>query len=249
MPAPFLQRYWPLMSPEEKLARTIDDHYHLGMIAKDSKTIADYSAQAFRMQHEAAIATLRGMGEIASRQDQTNSLLGQTNDLLSSLVGEMEDLNETAAETLHAVRHQTEVLQVGFDAVGRAMVQQHKTLEKISSVLSHPYETKVLELLQEADRALKQGMRSSGRDQREWFADAARLLKHVTENPIGSGNYVAWFQLGGLAWKADKNYGAAEEAFYQASRLSASAGDLYHENSLSNLAQMLYCHGKYAEAV
>jgi tetratricopeptide (TPR) repeat protein len=248
MAAPFLERFFPLMSPQQQLARRIDDHYHLGMIARDSRMIADHSAQAFRMQHDAAIANLRGLGEIARRQDTTNSLLGQTNNLLSCVVGGIDQLNDTANAILHSVDFQTTVLQDGFTRQAQLLLAQQKTLDSISSTLAQPYETKVLELLKEADRALRQGMRISGRDQKAEFSDAKRLLKLVIENPIGSRNYVAWFQLGWLAWKDESNHAAAEEAFYQASRLSASSGDLYHSNGLSHQAYMQYFRKDYAKA-
>jgi hypothetical protein len=80
----------------------------------------------------------------------------------------------------------------------------------------------------EADRALKNGMKASGRDQEEEFKDAARLLRDVLDNPIGSRNYVAWFQTGWLNWKFKQHLADAEEAFYQAARLSGPIADLYH---------------------
>ena len=69
-------------------------------------------------------------------------------------------------------------------------------------------------------------MKASGRDQEEWYKDAARLLRDVLDNPIGRGNYVAWFQTGWLKWKFQRNLAEAEEAFYQAARLSASKAPL-----------------------
>jgi hypothetical protein len=62
---------------------------------------------------------------------------------------------------------------------------------------------KALELLNEADRALKNGMKASGRDQEE-FKDAGRLLGDVLGNPIGSRNYMAWFQTGWLNWSSNE---------------------------------------------
>ena len=248
MAAPFLERYFPVMTPEQQLARRIDDHYHLGMIAKDSRTISDYSARALRIQHEAAIANLRAIGEVAKRQDQTNELLGQTNSLLSCLVGGMERLNETAERLHDAVQYQTSVLQDGFDQIAKGMLKQQTVLEQISATLSHRYESEALELLGHADRALKKGMQSTGRDQKEEYADARTLLERVIANPIGARNYVAWFQLGWLAWKDKKDYAAAEEAFYQASRLSSTSGDLYHANGLRHLAYMHYWRKNYDDA-
>ena len=91
-------------------------------------------------------------------------------------------------------------------------------------------------------------MKASGRDQEEEYKDAARLLGDVLANPIGSRNYVAWFQTGWLKWKFKRNLPEAEEAFYQAARLSASTADLYHAYSLRHLAYVKDLQGRAAEA-
>ena len=200
------------------------------------------------MQHDVAIANLRGMAEIAGRQDQTNSLLSTLVGGIDNLNDSMNELNATAYEALDAIYAQTEILREGFQQVAQMMLQQKKVLDHIADVLRRPYETKVLELLQEADSALKQGMQSTARDQKAEFADAARLLNDVLDNPIGSRNYVAWFQVGWLKWKSDQKIAEAEEAFYQAARLSAPKADLYHANSLRHMAYMQYLQGKYQDA-
>jgi len=41
-------------------------------------------------------------------------------------------------------------------------------------------------------------------------------------------DYVAFFQMGWLLWKHDRDIAAAENAFYRAQRLSTSERDLYH---------------------
>jgi len=246
----------------EAVSRRIDDHYHLQMTAENTSQLVKAQALSFRLQHDAAIANLRGMAEIANRQDQSNKLQDQTNSLLSDLVGgvdrlvggmdrlndNFDELNLTASETLDAVYAQTEVLQIGFQRFAEAMLRQQQTLEQIADVLRRPYETKVLELLQEADRALKQGMKSTGRDQKAEYTDATKLLADVLNNPIGSRNYVAWFQVGWLRWKHEGDIAEAEEAFYQASRLSAPKADLYYANSLRHMAYMQYIQGKHQDA-
>ncbi|HWT00060.1 MAG TPA: hypothetical protein VN256_07425 [Pyrinomonadaceae bacterium] len=234
MPASLMRQLFSADTSKENLRRRIDDHYHLEMIADNSRQLVEYQTEAFQMQREAAIANLRGLAEIANRQDRTN-------DLLYSLVEGVGDLN-------HSVKVQNEVLQQGFKESAQLLLQQQHTLEQIADVLSRPYETQVLELLREADRALTTGMKSLGRDRREEFADASRLLREVLANPIGSRNYVAWFQMGWLKWKHEQNITEAEEAFYQASRLSAPKADLYHTRGLSHLAYMQYFEAKYSDA-
>lgn len=214
MPAPFSRQFLPINTSETQLARRIDDHYHLEMIAENSGQLVACQTQALSLQRDAAIANLRGMAEIAGRQDATNAMLGQTNSLLSCLVGgvdrlnnSMDALNETATQTLDALYEQSEVLQAGFAQIADLMMKQQKTLEEIAVTLSRPYETQALELLSEADRALKTGMKTAGRDQKAEFADASRLLTQVLANPIGSRNYVAWFQTGWLKWKSERDLG------------------------------------------
>lgn len=265
MPAPFLRQFFP-DSHQAKITRYIDNHYHLEMVAENSRQLVEYQAQSLRLQHEAAIINIRAMGEIAHRQDQTRSLLSTLVggldylnatlvsglDHLSHSMGRLSDgidtLNATTKEILDAMYAQSEVLQAGFEDIALRMMEQQRVLEGIADILRRPYETKALELLKEADHALKNGMKSSGRDQEEEFRDAARLLGEVLHNPIGSRNYVAWFQTGWLNWKFKGNLAEAEEAFYQAARLSGSKADLYHAYSLRHLAYMQYLQGRPAEA-
>lgn len=241
MTAPFFRQFFPDLSHPAKAQRFIDNHYHLEMVADNSHQIVEYQAQMLQLQQQAAITNIRAMGEIAHRQDHTNSLL-------SALTGSMDTLNATATQTLHAVYAQTEVLQEGFEEIAARLLEQQRVLQQISDILRRPYKAKALELLNEADRALKTGAKASGRDQEEWYKDAARLLQDVLDNPIGRSNYVAWFQTGWLKWKFQRNLAEAEEAFYQAARLSASNADLYHAKSLHHLAEMQYLEGRPAEA-
>ena len=215
MPAPFLRQFLPDLNHPAKVTRYIDNHYHLEMIAENNRQLVDYQAQSLRLQHEAAVVNIRAMGEIAHRQDQTNSLLSALVGGMDRLSNSMDALNTTASKTLDAVYEQTEVLQAGFEEIAAQMLEQQKVLQEIANTLRRPYKIKALELLNEADRALKTGMKASGRDQDEEYKDAARLLRDVLDNPIGSRNYVAWFQTGWLNWKSKQNLAEAEEAFYQ----------------------------------
>ncbi len=255
MSIPYAQKFFPINTPEERMTRSIDNHYHLAMVAENSYQIVEYQAQAMRMQHETAIMNLKGMAEIASRQDEAN-------EHLSTFVGEMErlrggmdglhagvrDLNRTTASTLAAANAQSEALRQGFESVASGMLAQQMTLTQIADALRRPCEANMLELLGEAEVALKAGMRSTGRDQTHEFADSLRLLSAVLENPIGGRNYVAWFQIGWLRWKFLSDYAGAEEAFYHAARLSRARGDLYHLASLRHMAYMQYFLGRHSDA-
>ena len=248
MPAPLSRQFLPIMTPTARVERYIDSHYHLEMVAENTSQLVDYQERSFRLQQEAAVSNLRAMAELSHRQDETNGLLTTLVGGMDRLNEGIDDLNATATETLDAVHMQTGVLRSGFEEIATRILEQQRVLNDIADVLRRPYETKALELLKEADRALKNGMKSSGRDQQEEFKDAARLLADVIENPIGSRNYVAWFQTGWLRWKFSGNVAEAEECFYQAARLSGQEADLYHAYSLRHLAYMQYLQEKYADA-
>jgi hypothetical protein len=40
------------------------------MVAENSRQLVEYQAQSLRLHHEAAVANIRGMAEIAYRQDK-----------------------------------------------------------------------------------------------------------------------------------------------------------------------------------
>lgn len=143
---------------------------------------------------------------------------------------------------------QTQVLQEGFEDIAERMMEQQRVLEQIADILCRPYETKAQELFEEGDYALQNGMKASGRDQEEDYKDAMRLLREVLNNPIGSRNFVAWFKTGWLNWQFTRNLAEAEEAFYQAARLSGPEEDFFHNYSLCHLAYMQYLQGRSAEA-
>lgn len=262
MPAPFFRQLLPDLTPHARVVRHIDNHYHLEMVAENSRQLVEYQVQSLRLHHEAAVANIRGMAEIAYRQDQTNSLLSTfmggmdrlndsmnaLNDGMNRLHDSIDALNTTATATLDAIYIQTEVLQKGFEDIATRMIEQQQVLEGIADILRRPYKTKALELLNEADRALRTGMKASDRDQVEEYKDAARLLRCVLDNPIGNRNYVAWFQTGWLNWKFTNSLAEAEEAFYQAARLSGPKADLYHAYSLRHLAYMQDLQGRPPEA-
>lgn len=259
MPSPslFLTNYD--LSRQAEVVRDIDNQYQMELIAESNHQLVEYQAQLLRLQHEAAITNIRNMTDSTYRQDQANNLLSALVGGVDQISHSIDSLNATEREALHALNAQTEVMQRGFedlatriqggfeDIASRMMEQQHE-LENIGYLLSKPYETKVRELLNEAENALMAAMQSRDRDQLEEFKDASRLLQDVLANPIGSRNYVAWFNTGWINWKFNQNLAEAEEAFYQAARLSAPYEDIYHTKSLRYLAYMQYFQGRPDEA-
>jgi tetratricopeptide (TPR) repeat protein len=227
--------------PEPDFRRRIDDHYHLEMIAQNSSQIIEFQEELLRTQEEAALANLREIEQVAENQSLTN-------ELLSLQIEQGTELHATALSSLAAIMDQTQVLGMGLAHLANNMLKQQQMLEQISDILRRPYETKALELCQEAERALKQGMKTTGRDQTAEYEDAMRLLTEVLENPIGRRNYVAWFQNGWLTWKHRNNIPEAENCFYQAARLSAPNNDAYYPLSLRHMAYTQYLQDKNQEA-
>lgn len=263
MPAP-MDHF--LFAPSGPL-REIDKHYHLQMVAANTDQLVQHQQRAFRLQQKVAADNLRALANLGNKQDKTNALIeelnGTAHELLlatnaqtevlregfGQLAGRLDQLNATAQDLLDATTFQTEVLQQGFEMVALRMIEQHRTLLDITRILRNPYETKAQELLKEAERALKNGMQAAGRDRQEEFKDALRLLREVLDNPIGSRDFVAWFQIGWLKWKEEEDLHEAAEAFYQAARLSGRERKLHYVLSLRHLAYIQYLQVKYQEAL
>lgn len=235
--------------------REVENHYHLEMIASSGDEIVEFQTASLALQAHAAANSIRGFHAIAHLQGEANDRLSQLADGMTQLCQGIEllnegldSLNETAAATLAAISEQTGAIKNGFAVMAEQMLVQHKTLLQIAQKLRRPYETQMLELREQADKWLTNGMRNTGRDQEEDYRDAMRLLQEVIKNPIGNQDYVSWFQIGWLRWKHTDLITEAEEAFYRAARLSASEGNLYHVLSTRHLAYMQYLQDRHEDA-
>ena len=256
MPAPFSEQFYPVNTPEVALERRIDDHYHLAMIAERSEDIVGYQSKILNAQYATAVANIRGMAAIASNQAQTNDMLASLGYGIDGLRAGVDDLNATASETLDAVYAQTDIIREGLSELADLLLQQGAAIRNVADILRKPYETQALELIKEAERALKQGMKSTGRTRKAEFDDAKRLTLAAIENPIGSRNFIVWFQQGWLQWKIDNNIEAAEESFFQSRRLNVlDRNPQYREentllavNSIRHMAYMQYLQSKYEDA-
>lgn len=248
MPSPsfFLTDYD--LSRQAEVVRDIDNQYQMKLIAESNRQLVEYQTQLLQLQHEAAISNIRNMTDNAYRQDQVNNLLSVLVSGVDQISQSISSLNATEREVLHALNVQTDLMQTGFEDLAARMMEQQQELKNIGHLLSTPYETKVRELLNEAENALMAAIQSTDRDQLENFKDASRLLQEVVANPIGSRNYVAWFKTGWINWKFKQNLTEAEDAFYQAARLSASYENIYHTESLRHLAYMQYLQGHLDDA-
>ena len=119
----------------------------------------------------------------------------------------------------------------------------------VETVLSNPvFAGGESQLLIEAARALKNGMTSTGRDQQEEFKDSLGLFREAQAGAIGSRNYVVWFQIGWILWKGGAARIEAEEAFYQAYRLSAATQDIFYYSSQRHRAYLQFLQNKPDDA-
>jgi tetratricopeptide (TPR) repeat protein len=135
-----------------------------------------------------------------------------------------------------------------FERIAKQHLKDQKTLRQIASALRESYEAPFLGMRNEAEKWLISGMKRAGRDRDEDFNDAIRLLRASLDSPFGTGDYVAWFQLGWLLWQHEHNLAGAEDAFYKAQRLTSAQADLYYIKSVRHLAYIQYLRGNYAVA-
>jgi tetratricopeptide (TPR) repeat protein len=164
---------------------------------------------------------------------------------LTGDVPELADDDEYAASTLPKL---SEAIHHEVEEATAALLARQQALQEIGTTLLHLHQPPIQKILNEANTALANGMRTSGRDRVEDFKDALRLYRTIQEEGVSGRDYTVWFHLGWLLWKLEENLPEAEEAFYQAARLSASAGDQFHALSLRHLAYMQYLQGKHKPA-
>lgn len=95
------------------------------------------------------------------------------------------------------------------------------------------------ELASQALDALQNAARHTGRERSDDLKDAENLLQSALKNPLAARNAALWFDLGWVLWKrSDENLSSAEEAFYQAARLSANGSERFHRHALRHLAHL-----------
>ncbi|MBC8140905.1 MAG: hypothetical protein H7Y38_05630 [Armatimonadetes bacterium] len=139
------------------------------------------------------------------------------------------------------------------DTVAQSLAERLARLRtrgtQIEQVLTNPtFAGGESQLLIEAARALKNGMMSTGRDQTEEFKDALGLFREAQAGAIGARNYVVWFQIGWILWKTGESLAEAEEAFYQAYRLSAATQDIFYYSSQRHRAYLQFLQNNPTEA-
>lgn len=242
--------------------RDIDDCYRVRTVTDRAQQLIELQKQSLRTQLAVAATNIQAFGEIAERQEQANDHLSSLADQVHAVSRELEylnegidDLNATSEATLaaveeqtHEIRVQTRVLRHGFATLADLLLKEHETVKQIAQSLRRPYEAQAAELRDEARKWLAVGMRKPEPNAQDDFADALRLYREVVKNPIGNQDYVAWFDIGWLLWRHEKNLPEAELAFRRAERLSEPAQDAFHRLAVRHVAHMQYEQSRYEDA-
>ena len=121
-------------------------------------------------------------------------------------------------------------------------------LEATFESLCANYDPMLKEIATLGRAALKNSVLYSGRERTDELNDALRLLRSLLQHPIGSRNYAVWFECGWVQWNLGHALPEVEESFYQATRLSGGASDLYHLQALRHLAFVQAGQSKWLDA-
>jgi tetratricopeptide (TPR) repeat protein len=233
MSTPFLRRYFPSVPAEGAVERFLDNEYQIERIAAgntDETPFVEYLHFLHEAQRHLAIDNLKA----AAGKSKTGAV--------PALIAVMTAPPPTGTPAFTP----TDIVE--HDLVSRLhRLRERGTL--VENVLTNPaFAGGESQLLIEAARAAKNGMTSTGRDQQEEFKDALGLFREAQEGAIGNRNYVVWFQIGWILWKQGAQLAEAEEAFYQAYRLSAATQDVFYYLSQRHRAYLQFLQNKFGEA-
>lgn len=131
---------------------------------------------------------------------------------------------------------------------GMSLVADAAKLTASYERLCASYEMGLRELALQGLQALKNATRYTGRERQEELRDGLRLLKEVTDSPIGSRNFSVWFEVGWAQWMLGEAPETVADSFYHAARLAGSSEDLYLRHALRHLAYQQAALGKWGDA-
>jgi tetratricopeptide (TPR) repeat protein len=134
------------------------------------------------------------------------------------------------------------------EEMATTLLHRATALEAIATRLSANYEGLMQEMAGQGRAALRNAVRSHGRERLDELQDALKMVRGVLDHPIGGRNYAAWFDAGWIQWQLGGSLAEAEEGFYQASRLSGGERDRYHLHALRHLAHLQAAQGKVEDA-
>ena len=227
MPTPFLRRFFPHLPAEGTAERLLDHEYQLECLAAgetDNSRLREYLQ--FLSDTHTALA-----------QQNLRALAGGAGGTLADLLAAPYPAGTLSFAPADVPADDRARL------IARLRERGMATTALLEGTVTGDSGTQA-----EAVRALKNGMIAQGRDQQEEFKDALSLLREAQGGAVGARNYVVWFQIAWILWKQNDLAGA-EEAFYQAYRLSGGAGDVFHYLSIRHRAYLQYLIGAAGDAV
>ena len=249
MSTSWVESLFELDSPSARHQRDIDNHYHMEKAASNLSQLVNLQSTSFAIQANANREANSQLAGINHEIDGINSAFSELGIEMGNISQELNHLHSTAQRNEEILWQITDLLDTHLTTIARQMMTQQMQLEQISEILRQPLESQVQELRRHANEAMINGMTSIGKRRQEWYRDAIILLKTAVDNPIGKQDYVAWFQIGWLLWKADNTLSEAEDCFARASRLASSKKDDYYILALRHLAYLQYLQGHYTDAI
>lgn len=241
-------------SSVDRYTRQIDLDYQI-MKTGNSSDLKDISFALLKHQVAFANKNIQELETISRHQDETRESISNFSQAVSNGFKRIElglmDLGSCLWQLYDIsleISREISLVNKNLEHISNQLALQQQTLEEISLLLQHPYKAKALELRQEGEKWLTNGMNKSGCEREEDWEDAIRLLSLASENPIGMQDYAVWFQLGWLWWKSNSDLDKAKDAFYRAQRLSSPNQNLFHIKSLRHLAHLQYLTGNFKQA-
>ncbi len=139
---------------------------------------------------------------------------------------------------------------------GKQMLSEHPAEELLldSGELNTFYaeaisglEGELKELAGHARDAVRNAARHAGRERQDDLKDAHSLLTAALKNPLAARNPALWFEMGWTLWQQGITT-EAEDAFYQAVRLSSGGNERFVRHALRHLALLQAAQGKGDDA-
>lgn len=235
--------------------RDIDISYQQKMIANNTQDIKWLQTGLLATQLIAAQQMDGRLAEIGFGVDRMhyalNSIGRNVGDVdvgIQRLISTSNHIETGIFKVDDSLHNLTTLVDNWLSSLSDSLISQHNEMQSIAETLASPLETTARELRRKAEEALVNGMKSSEIEQKEWHIDALGLFQETVNNAVGNQDYVAWFQIGWLQWKANNDLEKAEAALRRAARLSKAKLDDYYAESVRHLAHILYLSGRYDEA-
>ncbi|HEX2999840.1 MAG TPA: adenylate/guanylate cyclase domain-containing protein, partial [Armatimonadota bacterium] len=225
-------------------AREIENHYALLLGTTNERQIFQCGAAFLAVQAEYATQRVPDLALTAFARapllTAIQTLIGDKG-LSGTLPGATPPV--VAPGTAMFIKALNELPQRHLSAWATRLHSQQSTLLEIPERLRNSLERSSRELLTQATERLAQGIIATGTERASCYQAAMSALQQGLQNRATRRDYIVWFQIGWLEWKANGNLAAAEEAFARSVRLGSVNRDGYYRESLRHLAYLHYLCG------